>query len=302
MPAFNAGQTIARVIESFRRQTFTDWELVAVDDGSTDSTPAILDEFAKTDSRIRVIHKHNEGVACARQTGIENATGEYSIHADSDDWVEPDMLEKMYAAAKKADADIVIADFFINHPDGRQDIRRQKLDSSKTDDIIYQLYAKDLFGGLWHKLVRATIYDKDNIRFEPGIDFCEDKLILTKILYSCPDLKITYLPEAFYHYLQTPVSITRSVSPKAFESMKRFHLAFPGYLPDQPRFKEVLDIESLQLFLSGFIYRIIPEDKLPAEFTKVKRQAYKTKSLRWLAGYICIDLHLYNLAHKFIRY
>ncbi|WP_064976209.1 glycosyltransferase family 2 protein [Alistipes provencensis] len=302
MPAFNSQETISRAVESFRYQTFPDWELIIIDDGSTDNTPHILDDLAAADSRIKVIHKPNGGVASARQVGIESAMGEYSIHADSDDWVETDMLEKMYTTAKRTNADMVVADFFINYPDGRQEIRRQKLDSYYPCDVIYQLYAKDLFGGLWHKLLRTAIYTKAKVSFEARIDFCEDKLLLTKILYRCPDIKIVYHPKAFYHYMQTPISITRKISHHSFECMKRFHEMLPQYLPDEPRFTTVRKTESLKMFLNGFIYNIFTTDEISREFSKVKPQAYKTQSIRWLIGYLCIDLHLYKIARLFIKY
>lgn len=302
MAAYNAQDSISRAIESFQKQTLTDWELIVIDDGSTDKTSKILDDFQAGDSRIRVIHTVNRGVAAARQTGIEHASGVYTIHADADDWVDNNMLERMYAHAIENNSDMTIADYYVNHLNGKQEKICQKLDSNRPEDVIFQLYAKNLFGGLCHKLIKKSVYDNEKVYFEPTINFCEDKLLLTKILYLNPNLRISYLPEAFYHYEMTPISITRKITQKQFDSIKRFNIALPQYLPKQERFNHITELESLHLFLSGFIYKIFSPKEIQHEFSKVKKEAFKTRSIRWLFGYLCIELHLYNIARNFIKY
>lgn len=302
MAAYNAQNTICRAIESFQKQTLSDWELIVIDDGSTDKTSKILDDFQAGDSRIRVIHTVNRGVAAARQTGIEHSSGVFTIHADADDWVENNMLERMYSHAIENNSDMTVADYYVNHLNGKQEKICQKLDSNRPEDVIFQLYAKNLFGGLWHKLIKKTVYDNEKVCFDPTINFCEDKLLLTKILYLNPNLRISYLPEAFYHYEMTLTSITRKITQKQFDSMKRFQLAFPQYLPKQERFNHIIELESLRLFLGGFIHKIFSPKEIKREFAKVKKEAFKTKSLRWFFGYICIDLHLYKFARNFIKY
>ena len=94
-------------MQSLLNQTFRDFEILLIDDGSPDNSGRICDEYAKKDARIRVFHKENGGVSSARQCGIDNAFGEYTIHVDPDDWIEPDMLEKLYKRAQKDNADMV---------------------------------------------------------------------------------------------------------------------------------------------------------------------------------------------------
>ena len=146
MAAYNAQDSISRAIESFQKQTLTDWELIIIDDGSTDKTSKILDDFAAEDSRIKVIHTVNRGVAAARQTGIEHSSGVFTIHADADDWVENNMLERMYSHAIENNSDMTVADYYVNHLNGKQEKICQKLDSNRPEDVIFQLYAKNLFG------------------------------------------------------------------------------------------------------------------------------------------------------------
>ncbi|MCI7728300.1 MAG: glycosyltransferase, partial [Bacteroidales bacterium] len=92
VPVYNVELYLSKCIDSILAQSFTDWECILVDDGSKDSSGKICDEYALKDTRIKVIHQTNKGVSVARQVGIDNASGEYSIHIDPDDWVEPNML------------------------------------------------------------------------------------------------------------------------------------------------------------------------------------------------------------------
>ena len=108
VPVYNAEDTIRNCLDSILAQTLFDFEVILIDDGSPDYCGRICDEYAKKDIRFKVIHKSNEGVSAARQVGIDNAQGEYTIHVDPDDRIEPSMLEELYAKAKETDADIVI--------------------------------------------------------------------------------------------------------------------------------------------------------------------------------------------------
>lgn len=110
-PVYGVEKYIEQFLQSIKELTFQDIEVILVDDGSKDNCPAILDAFVKEDDRYKVIHKKNEGVSIARNTGIANATGEYVYIVDSDDWLVPDSVEKMYAAAISTGADIVYGDW-----------------------------------------------------------------------------------------------------------------------------------------------------------------------------------------------
>ncbi|MCQ2057503.1 MAG: glycosyltransferase, partial [Bacteroidaceae bacterium] len=100
--------TLDRLCQSLILQTMIDFEVLLIDDGSTDMSGRICDSYAKQDSRFKVFHKSNEGIGSTRQFGIDHASGEYTIHADSDDWVEPDWLEQLYSKAIETGVDMVI--------------------------------------------------------------------------------------------------------------------------------------------------------------------------------------------------
>lgn len=133
VPVFNVEQYLHHCIGSIIAQTFTDWELLLIDDGSPDKSGDICDGYAKKDGRIRVVHKENGGVSSARQRGQDEAIGEYTIHVDPDDWVEPTMLEDLYRKAKDDNADMVICDYYTNEESLQKYIKQEP---TKLDSIV----------------------------------------------------------------------------------------------------------------------------------------------------------------------
>ena len=208
VPIYNAENYLHRCLDSILAQTFTDFELILVNDGSTDCSGKICDEYALKDNRIKVIHKSNGGVASARQMGVDNALGNYTIHADPDDWVEPTMLEELYKKAIEKDADMVICDFYVQTCNTCI-TRTQRISEESSEATLLALLSHKLHGSLWNKLIRLECYKKFNIRFVEGLNFCEDYLVCIKMLKN--DIKVAYLNKAFYYYDQftNDNSITR---------------------------------------------------------------------------------------------
>ena len=208
---YNAEKYLNKCIHSILSQTFTDFEVLLIDDGSTDSSGAMCDNYAKQDSRIRVIHQSNGGVARARQTGIENARGEYSIHADPDDMMLPTQLEVLYRKATHSHADMVICDFYKQRARGTKR-SKQKPTTLSAASIIDELLSGKLHGPLWNKLIRTSLYARYDITFVPGLNYCEDLLVCVKMLLN--HIKVAYVNEALYHYnmIINDNSITRNYS------------------------------------------------------------------------------------------
>ncbi len=111
IPVYNMEETVEKAVRSVMEQTYRDFELVVVDDGSTDSTPAILDSLAAEDGRVRVIHQKNQGRAGARSTGVKNARGEYLAWLDADDWMEKEALEKLIGAIDATGAEVALCNY-----------------------------------------------------------------------------------------------------------------------------------------------------------------------------------------------
>lgn len=224
VPVYKAEKYLHKCVDSLLAQTFTDFELLLIDDGSPDRSGVICDEYAALDCRVRVFHKANGGVSSARQTGLDNARGEYVIHADPDDWVESDMLEALYRKAKAENADMVICDFFMN-TGTKQTYVDQKPSSFEPKRIIGDLF-RYLHGGCWNKLIRRDLFLAYDIRFPEKMDLCEDLYVCISLLMN--PIRISYLPEAFYHYVQdaNPNTLSRGKTRRTVEllSTKQKHL------------------------------------------------------------------------------
>ena len=198
MPVYKAERYLQRSLNSILAQTFINWEAILVDDGSPDKSGAILDEYATKDPRFQVIHKKNGGVSSARQIGIETAKGDYVIHVDPDDWVEPNMLEELYDKIVEDDADMVICDFIWNRPTGTS-ISSQCPSAFDTRSILKDLFLERLHGSCCNKLIKKSIIDSNNINFPKELSIHEDMYFMTKLVLL--DIKVTYLNKAFYHYV-----------------------------------------------------------------------------------------------------
>ena len=215
VPVYKAEKYLRKCVDSILAQTFRDFEVLLVDDGSPDKSGEICDEYAGKDPRVRVFHKENGGVSSARQCGLDNARGEYTIHADPDDWVEPNMLEELYAKAKAEDADMVICDFYVNDSRGQRYVR-QRPSALDHETVLRELF-QQLHGSCWNKLVRRACYREYNVSFPLEISFCEDVYVNVSLLKHA--IKVVYHPKAYYHYVNgnNPNSIVRSYTKATYD-------------------------------------------------------------------------------------
>lgn len=171
VPVYNAEKYLRRCIDSIRAQTFTDFELLLVDDGSTDTSGKICDEYAKKDNRIRVFHKENGGVSSARNVGLDNAKGEWICFCDADDWVSVNWM-KDFSASFSEDVDFILAGF-ISVYDGKEMIIYQDFFSSK-EELVANCGTKEIWGYLWCKCFKQSIINKYRLRFNVNFKIWED--------------------------------------------------------------------------------------------------------------------------------
>lgn len=248
VPVYKAEKYLHRCVDSILAQTFTDFEVLLIDDGSPDRSGEICDEYAEKDIRVRVFHKENGGVSSARQCGIDNAHGEYSIHVDSDDWVESNMLQELYNKAKETYADMVICDFYVD-TENELVYRTQNVSSITSSVVLKELLFHRLHGSLCNKLIRLACYTENNIKFIKNLNYCEDYLVCVKILMH--DIKIAYLDQAFYHYDQivNNDSITRTFSVKTLEQQKMFVTNLETLIPEK---EEIIVSNKLRIKFSVF--------------------------------------------------
>lgn len=197
VPVYKAENYLSRCVNSILKQTFSDFELILIDDGSPDNSGKICEDYAQKDKRIIVIHQENQGVSAARQKGLDNATGDYVIHADPDDWVEPDWLETLYHEAERTKADMVMCDFERVYSD-KTFYCSQKPISLKNEDILNDLISEKIWGSCWNKLVRLECFHKYNVHFHPEMNLWEDLYVNCMLLIH--DIKVAYVAKALYHY------------------------------------------------------------------------------------------------------
>lgn len=299
IPVYNASDSIRKMLDSILAQTLNEFEVLMINDGSTDESGRILEEYSAKDKRFKVFHKLNEGVAMARQMGVDNAKGEFCIHADADDWMDPTMLEELYAKAKAEDADVVIADYFISSKHGETVCKQQPSDLS-PEHVLQDMFDNKLFGALWHKLVRTDLYRKYNAKFFKGINHCEDLLIWVQLLQHL-EVKVSYLPKAYYHYVVNDNSITRHFTHETYEMRLRFRDKLKELLV-VPNAKEIIEKVSFGIFTEGFIYDVLSSEEMEKGLFTYRKSIEHLDSLKWKMGFILLKWGFKDFAHKLIHY
>ena len=209
VPVYKAEKCIHRCLDSLLLQTFHNYEILLVDDGSPDRSGEICDEYAAKEARIKVFHKENGGVSSARQCGLDNAQGEYIIHTDPDDWLEPYMLEELYKKAKSEDADIVGCDYFNEYYDHKEYVA-QVYDTDKATMMNNLFINRNMSHSLWSHLVKRELYLLNNISFIKGINLGEDLVVMIKLHFYAD--KCTSVSKPLYHYYCHSSSMVNSMS------------------------------------------------------------------------------------------
>lgn len=182
VPIFNVEEHLVSCIESAVGQTYSNLEILLVDDGSTDSSGKICDEYAAKDLCVKVIHKQNGGLSDARNIGIEAATGEFILHLDGDDYLPLDAIETLMAKQKDGDYDLVFGNFTRIGEDGNlliskdYDCEKYTLLNAITGDLAFPHFIAG-------SLIRRDLYVKHNIKTQKGVDVGEDLQVLPQLIY-----------------------------------------------------------------------------------------------------------------------
>lgn len=208
VPVYKVEPYLRRCLDSILAQTFRDFELILIDDGSPDNCGAICDEYAAKDSRIIVIHQKNQGVSAARNAGLDIARGTYLGFVDSDDWIEPEMYETMIATAKEKQVDVVVCGINYCEEDG-QFVRSDLVTEGdyNNEQVMFSLYGmpNPLGGGCCNKVFHSRITQGKH--FREGIAMAEDWLFLFDCLYNCN--ACVKISKELYHVVERGDSATR---------------------------------------------------------------------------------------------
>ncbi len=310
IPVYKAENYIYQCVDSILMQTFKDFELLLVDDGSPDRSGEICDDYAIKDSRVRVFHKNNGGVSSARQCGIDNVRGEFTIHVDPDDWLELNMLEELYNAAMENNTDMVICDFFMNYPSGKQLLNVQKPPSLDTSIFISDVIMKQR-GSCCNKLVRSQCFKDYKIRFDLNVNIGEDMIFIIQLLLL--NIRTSYLAKPLYHYRrnQSSGSYTNSLTVKSFNQLV-YGLDWMWNTLDNCIYRKALVNRSVDVAFAGLrtkrmsreLYSQFLRQYCPIKYwLSFKNNAYTSKSIIVLIskilGYRFAKI-LFNVAYPFV--
>lgn len=244
VPVYNAEHTIGRCIESILNQEYADFELLLVNDGSTDSSGSICDSYAAQDARVRVLHKENTGVSDTRNTALDQAKGTYLQFLDSDDWITPDATSSLVRSAESGSCDLVVSDFY--RVVGERVSQKGDIDDDSV--MTREEYAAHMmenpadfyYGVLWNKLYRRSIVEAHHLRMDPEISWCEDFMFNLEYIRYAETFRALQVP--IYYYVKTKGSLANQ-SLTISKTVKMKLTVFEYY---QRFFKSVLDEEEYE--------------------------------------------------------
>lgn len=234
VPVYNTGIYLDRCMESLVKQSLRDFEIIIVDDGSEEICSRQCDQWAVKDNRICVIHKKNEGLGYARNTGIAAAEGEYVAFVDSDDYIAPDMCEKLYDRAKASNADLVVGGYIKKYDSGYEQCFRNEGIPDKIigEDVIRILLANmlgsrpedrydDRIGmSVWKNLYSRQLFDNEDVRFPSEREYISEDIIFhIRCLKYVRSAEVLHAP--VYYYCQNAGSLSKSYRSDRFEKIIR---------------------------------------------------------------------------------
>jgi len=279
VPVYNSEKYLRRCIDSLLTQSFTNFEIIAVNDGSTDNSLEILREYKAKDSRIIVIDKPNEGVSATRNCGIEVAKGEYIMFCDSDDFVHPQFCELLLDAAANNNEDFVVCG---SKRTNNSSIDKRTYSLNEYQNVsYYYLFQYGLTAPIWNKIYKTKVIKDNNIKFDTSFLVAEDVLFNSRYLQYCKGC--VFINHILYYYYNNESSALH----KYYPDWLRYHLyAFYCRIPyiEEKHISEYCDI-----WLYSFIHMLdnIHDNRNPMPWFQQMR--YNQKMLRSKEFTYCID-------------
>lgn len=251
VPFFNVENYIGRCVDCLLNQTIKEeMEFIFVDDGSTDKSRRILEDKIKatvgTNKIVKIItHPYNKGLPAARNSGLDEASGNYVIHFDSDDYMELNMLESMYFKCLKNNADIAICDYYLSYSDREHVVRHNTYTSHK--EIIEKILRGEIRYNVWNKLVKRSLYHLTGTRFPDGYSMGEDTTMI-RLLANAQS--IIFVSQPLYHYVQyNAASITKKITAIHFRDIIYNTDVVIRYLKEHFEWIDDRDIYTFQLLM-----------------------------------------------------
>lgn len=212
MPSFNVERLIANAIDSILAQSYQDWELIVVNDGSSDSSAFIAEAYASRDKRISVVHKENGGLSSARNFGLGFAKGKFVTFFDSDDYAHPIFLKNLLESEDGNNPDVIIGGYEVQHEDSEGNVVKTEIhDCPQKGKFADQfgLEASRFVNYAWNKLFRREFLLQNNLTYEEGLYRIEDAEFMSRLIDYKP--KVSFISQCGYVYVQRPASTLSNV-------------------------------------------------------------------------------------------
>ena len=284
VPVYNQELRLDSCILSILEQTYSNLEIILVDDGSTDKSGEICDKYAESDERVVVIHTKNNGLSCARNTGLQHATGQYIAFVDSDDWIEPEMYSVLLEACVQNRVKISCCGRFDIDKNGNRTVGKHpevKRIVSKEEMLSIIFRAKECDSAVWDKIYERSLWDE--IRFPEG-QYYEDVAVMYRIIDNVD--KVVLISTPFYNYVHHGEGITASKSLKyamdfCYHSYQLVSMVSKKY-PSLKSSARTIRIYALSFYLKRYSYQTKAIKKLYKQQAKEYRKELLCSCNEWM--------------------
>lgn len=310
VPVYNVEKYLNKCVDSILDQTYTNFELILIDDGSPDNCGKICDEYSKKDKRVRVIHKENKGLSDSRNIGMMNAKGKYINFVDSDDYLNKNMIKDLYNLLIKNNADISICAYELLNENEKPKLKLNGKEHifSSSEAIQELLMSKILTSHCWNKLYKRELWKE--IQFPVGKKF-EDIAVMHLVFEKAR--KIVYKNKVEYYYLRRNDSIMKTIDEKLVNDLRENSINRKQYIETNfPQLKDYVEISEIKRIkmcydniILGNLKNLYNSKDYIADYKKFKEYMKKHKKVAINAqGNIRkkIELIVFNLNRNLYRY
>ena len=284
IPVYNVEKYLPHCLESVLIQADNNIEVIAINDGSIDKSPEILDQYATQYPSLKIINQPNQGVSAARQKGITVAHGKYILFLDADDFLEASSLSILYKKAIEADADMVLMDYYTYNPDDQKKtyIQQISIHQYSQASLLKQMFCAERAWAVWSYIAKKELHETIKYNLVSDLSIGEDAVNTTQIVLAAH--KITSINKPLINYVSRPDSVTqqKNISDRQFSSYLKFpqriyDLLYPSYL--YPELKESIAYVFLRACYETFYFHHFKNAATIARLAYRQQQVIKSKKL-----------------------
>ena len=303
VPVYNVEKYLHRCVESVLNQSYKNLEIILIDDGSTDESGKICDEFKKNDNRIKVVHKENGGISDARNAGLNEATGEYIAFVDSDDWISPVMIERLYHTLKEYKTKLVVCEpiYVYETYVSETQFSGRSFELDKSHALEMLLADRKFRSVLWNKLYARALWN--DVRFPENRHY-EDVHVMYKIYDRCEN--VAYIDQGLYYYFQRRSSIVHLSQLESHLDLVHATIERAQYLEEKYPYMRLRLYASiitsiLTVYREAGIYKMRLSDNIEKNLKK-QISKYKAKGIfQYLSPRLKMEYILYGISPKLLR-